>query len=200
MNAFQVLKLFGLVVDMLRTAILIRPYLSHPRSHLINLNPSLFARKESPFKLTWRKMASFAPERFFADRDAPLCSLNVAKSFEQLRYMMFCIFLAFFLMKHLSSKEKKYAHYLSEASWAGARIIQGQQTPQAQDLYDLLISTFSDGKGKLCDLEALRAHADLGEEEWKDLLEYTIQVGIRQWLIRLFVIEILNVFLLSGVE
>jgi len=103
-------------------------------------------------------MANFATERFLADRAAPLCSLNVAKSFEQ-----------------LSSKEKKYAHYLSEASWAGARIIQGQWTPQAQKLYDLLILTFSD-KGKLGNLEALQKNAGLGEEEWEDLLQYTTQV------------------------
>ena len=81
-----------------------------------------------------------------------------------------------FLLKDLPSpKEKKYAHYLAEASWAGARIIQGQQTPQAQDLYDLIILTFSDN-GKLCNLEALRKHADLNADEWEDLLQYTAQV------------------------
>ncbi|THH01420.1 hypothetical protein EW026_g1264 [Hermanssonia centrifuga] len=79
-------------------------------------------------------MASLAAERFLADRNAPVCSLNVAKSFGQ-----------------LSSKEKKYAHYIAQASWAGARIIQGQLTPQAQKLYDLLILTFSN-QGKLADL------------------------------------------------
>ncbi len=30
-------------------------------------------------------MASLAAERFLADRNAPVCSLNVAKSFGQLR-------------------------------------------------------------------------------------------------------------------
>jgi dipeptidyl-peptidase-3 len=105
-------------------------------------------------------MVNFAPaERFLADRGAPLCSLDVSKSFAQ-----------------LSTKEKKYAHYLAEASWAGARIIQGQQTPHAQDLYSLLISTFSDDKGKLCNLEALRKRADFSTEEWEDLLQYTTQV------------------------
>ena len=77
-----------------------------------------------------------------------------------------------------SSNEKKYAHYLAEASWAGARIIQGQQTPQAQDLYDLLISTFSTDQGKPCNLEALREQAGLSENAWEDLLQYTTQVRI----------------------
>jgi hypothetical protein len=80
-----------------------------------------------------------------------------------------------------SSKEKKYAHYLAEASWAGARIVQGQQTPQAQDLYNLLISTFSTDQGKPCDLEALREQAGLSADAWEDLLQYTIQVRIRNF-------------------
>ena len=77
-----------------------------------------------------------------------------------------------------SSKEKKYAHYLAEACWAGARIIQGQQTPQAQDIYNLLILIFSDGKEKLCNLETLREHAGISADEWEDLLQYTAQVRI----------------------
>ncbi|KAI0722500.1 aflatoxin-detoxifizyme [Earliella scabrosa] len=99
-----------------------------------------------------------AAERFLADRAAPYCSLSVANSFAQ-----------------LSSKEKKYAHYVGEASWAGARIIQGQWTPQAQKLYDLLILTFSEN-GKLADLEALQQKSGLSADEWEDLLQYTSQV------------------------
>ena len=91
------------------------------------------------------------------------------------------LFCSHLLIHCLSPKEKKYAHYLAEASWAGARIIQGQQTPHAQDLYSLLISTFSDDKGKLCNLEALRKRADFSTEEWEDLLQYTTQVRIYNW-------------------
>ncbi|KAG5642191.1 hypothetical protein DXG03_003429 [Asterophora parasitica] len=98
-------------------------------------------------------------ERFLADRAAPLCSLDIAKSFGQ-----------------LSSNEKKYAHYLSVASWAGARIVQGQWTPQATALYDLLILTFSTPNGTLADLAALQQEANLSAEEWDDLLQYTTQV------------------------
>ncbi|KAH9854917.1 aflatoxin-detoxifizyme [Lenzites betulinus] len=104
-------------------------------------------------------MAKFsAAERFLADRAAPYCSLSVAKSFGL-----------------LSSKEKKYAHYVGQASWAGARIIQGQWTPQAQKLYDLLILTFSEN-GKLADLEALQQRSGVSAEDWEDLLQYTGQV------------------------
>ncbi|KAG5652743.1 hypothetical protein H0H81_003884 [Sphagnurus paluster] len=122
-------------------------------------------------------MADTHAERFLADRAAPLCSMDIAKSFGQ-----------------LSSQEKKYAHYLTLASWAGARIIQGisltldiviilspvqpsgQWTPQATSLYDLLIATFSTPNGTLADLAALQKQANLSDEEWEDLLQYTTQV------------------------
>ncbi|TFK54893.1 dipeptidyl-peptidase III [Heliocybe sulcata] len=110
-------------------------------------------------KVSARFSSTMASERFLADRAAPLCSLSVAKSFSL-----------------LSPNEKKYAHYLAEASWAGARIIQGQWTPQATSLYDLLILTFSDSKGNLADLDALKTKAGLGNEDWEDLLQYTSQV------------------------
>lgn len=63
---------------------------------------------------------------------------------------------------------------MAEASWAGARIIQGQWTPQAQKLYDLLILTFSDN-GKLGDLKGLQVKAGLSDEDWEDLSQYTTQ-------------------------
>ncbi|KAG7098384.1 hypothetical protein E1B28_000342 [Marasmius oreades] len=97
-------------------------------------------------------------ERFLADRAAPLCSLNVAQSFAQ-----------------LSSKEKKYTHFVSEAAWAGARIIQAQWTPEAIPLYDLLILIFSEN-GKLADLPSIKSKSGVMDEEWEDLMQYTIQV------------------------
>ncbi|PPQ71974.1 hypothetical protein CVT24_008191 [Panaeolus cyanescens] len=103
--------------------------------------------------------AAIQAERFLADRSAPICSLDVAKSFEQ-----------------LTETEKKYAHFVALASWAGARIIQGQWTTQARDLYDLLILTFSDGQGNFADLSKLQTDSQLSSAEWEDLLQYTSQV------------------------
>ncbi|KJA27223.1 hypothetical protein HYPSUDRAFT_35833 [Hypholoma sublateritium FD-334 SS-4] len=103
--------------------------------------------------------AAIQAERFLADRAAPLCSLDIAKSFEL-----------------LSDTEKKYAHHLGEASWEGARIIQGQWTPQAQELFELLILTFSDDKGGFADMDRLKWSAGLDSSEWEDLLQYTTQV------------------------
>ncbi|KDR81604.1 hypothetical protein GALMADRAFT_239656 [Galerina marginata CBS 339.88] len=103
--------------------------------------------------------AAINAERFLADRAAPVCSLDVAKSFSQ-----------------LSEKEKKYAHYLGLASWAGARIIQGQWTPQAQGLYDLLVLTFSNEQGDIANLDALQKTSGLNASEWEDFLQYSSQV------------------------
>ncbi|KAF8902149.1 peptidase family M49-domain-containing protein [Gymnopilus junonius] len=97
--------------------------------------------------------AAIHADRFLADRAAPICSLDVGKSFAQ-----------------LSEKEKKYAHYLGAASWAG------QWTPQALDLYDLLILIFSSEQGGLADVDTLQKTSGLTPTEWEDLLQYTSQV------------------------
>jgi dipeptidyl-peptidase-3 len=76
-----------------------------------------------------------------------------------------------------SSKEKKYAHYLSVATWAGARIIQGQWTEEAQNLYDMIILIFSEN-GKLADLEVLKKKSGVSNAEWEDLLQYSSQVRV----------------------
>jgi len=52
----------------------------------------------------------------------------------------------------------------------------GQWTPQAKDLYDLLILTFSDASGqRLADLDLLQKSSGLSATEWEDLLQYTVQ-------------------------
>ncbi|EGO18571.1 hypothetical protein SERLADRAFT_353218 [Serpula lacrymans var. lacrymans S7.9] len=103
-------------------------------------------------------MSNSAAERFLADKAPPICGLEVSKSFGQ-----------------LTSKEKRYAHYIGQAAWAGGRIIQGQWTPQAQQLYDLLILTFSKN-GKLVDLGELKKTSGLSSEEFEDVLQYASQV------------------------
>ncbi|KAG8859362.1 hypothetical protein FRB96_004577 [Tulasnella sp. 330] len=104
--------------------------------------------------------AQLAQGRFLADVDPPICSMEVAKAFQL-----------------LTTQEKLYAHYIGQASWAGARIIQGQWTPYAQRLYDLLILVFSKADKKtITDLNALQKKAGLENEEWKDFTQYSAQV------------------------
>jgi dipeptidyl-peptidase-3 len=114
-------------------------------------------------------------KNFLADRAIPLCGLEVSKSFEQLTYVDNRFGPVNQILINCSSKEKKYAHYIAQASWAGARIIQGQWTSKAEKLYDLLIWTFSDNGG-LADLVELKKNSGLSVEEWDDLMQYTIQV------------------------
>ena len=104
-------------------------------------------------------MTSTIDPRFLADTAPPFCSLEVAPSFAL-----------------LTDKEQLYAHYVSQASWAGARIIQGQWTSYAQSLYDLIILTFSVEKGKLADLAALKKQSGVSDEAWLYALEYSAQV------------------------
>jgi hypothetical protein len=77
-----------------------------------------------------------------------------------------------------SSTEKQYAHYLGEASWAGARVILGQWTPFTEKLYDLLILTFSEN-GTITDIDALKEKSGLSEDEWDRVLEFASQVNRR---------------------
>jgi dipeptidyl-peptidase-3 len=44
--------------------------------------------------------------------------------------------------KELNDKEKKYAHYISQASWAGMRIVLAQASHEAVAIFDFLQSFF----------------------------------------------------------
>ncbi|VDB82956.1 unnamed protein product [Peniophora sp. CBMAI 1063] len=103
--------------------------------------------------------ANLAAERFLADRNVPLASLEVSKAFDQ-----------------LSAKEKAYAHYVGQAAWYGARIILAQQAPHMEKLYDLIIALFTTPDGKTADLESLKSSSGVSAEDWEDVLQYTTQV------------------------
>lgn len=66
--------------------------------------------------------------------------------------------------------------YLFQASWAGVPIIQGQWTSYAQDLFKLILLTFSSSKGKFADLESIKSKASLSDEDWVYALDYAAQV------------------------
>lgn len=117
-------------------------------------------------------------ERFLADRNPPLCSLEVSNSFQQLRYVIpspECESRR--LRGSRSPKEKLYAHYVGQASWSGARIIQQQATPDAEALYDLLILVFSQqSKHELADLDQLKSSSQISDEQFECVLHYASQV------------------------
>ncbi|KAH9063447.1 aflatoxin-detoxifizyme [Lactarius vividus] len=102
--------------------------------------------------------SALAAERFLTDRNAPIVSLQIDGAFAQ-----------------LSSKEKKYAHHLGEASWAGARIILGQWTPYTEKLFDLLILVFGEN-GTITNVDTLKEKSGLTIDEWECVLEFASQV------------------------
>ncbi|TFK97989.1 aflatoxin-detoxifizyme [Pterulicium gracile] len=100
-------------------------------------------------------------DRYLADKTSSFSRLQIADAFEQ-----------------LTSKEKKYAHYLGQASWGGLGIIQGQYTQHAQALYKLLLLIFADTSlnHANADLSAAKTASQLTDAEYEDLLQYASQV------------------------
>ena len=56
----------------------------------------------------------------------------------------------------------------------------GQWTPQARDLYDLLILIFTDVRGSMANLTTLQNSSKLPSTDWDDLLQYAIQVCLEE--------------------
>ncbi|KAL8283979.1 hypothetical protein RQP46_005092 [Phenoliferia psychrophenolica] len=71
-----------------------------------------------------------------------------------------------------------YSHHLSQACWAGARIVSRQTSPSSETIFDLIISTFSSAKDptKLSEVEAHKKASRVTEEEWEGVLAYCAQV------------------------
>ncbi|KAM0749538.1 aflatoxin-detoxifizyme [Meredithblackwellia eburnea MCA 4105] len=99
-------------------------------------------------------------DRFLADLEPPVCSLNIKTAFDA-----------------LTDQEKLYSHHLGNACWAGARIISRQTSPVSESIFDLIIATFSaKDSAKLADVEALQKKSGVSEEEWKGVLAYAAQI------------------------
>jgi dipeptidyl-peptidase-3 len=98
---------------------------------------------------------------YLASIDPPYCSLNVASSFAI-----------------LTPTEKRYAHHIGRAGWAGARIILDQWTPHASAIFDMLIAAFSTKDGsKLADLDAIKSASGVSDCDWEASLQWSAQVG-----------------------
>ncbi|KAJ3053506.1 hypothetical protein HK097_004145 [Rhizophlyctis rosea] len=101
---------------------------------------------------------------YLADTDAPICRLDVKKHFDS-----------------LSDKEAKYAHYISQASWAATKALATTVSPEAPQLYDLFIELFTDpatanGPRRLHkDLTAWKEKSGVSEQVWTYFLEYAAQ-------------------------
>ncbi|GAA5986805.1 hypothetical protein JCM11641_004797 [Rhodosporidiobolus odoratus] len=105
--------------------------------------------------------SSSSSSLYLADPHPPVCSLKITDSFNL-----------------LTNKEKLYAHHLSKASWAGARIIMRQTTRHAEDLFNLVIATFASkaNPNKLADLTKIKTKSGVSDDDWQAVLAYAAQV------------------------
>lgn len=67
----------------------------------------------------------------------------------------------------LSDKEKKYAHYLSQAGWAGGLICLLQTSPEAPLIFSLVLKLFKAESTEDLQKKALEKVAGLSAEEFQ---------------------------------
>lgn len=48
----------------------------------------------------------------------------------------------------LGPKEQKYAHHISQAAWAGWRVVLRQVSPESEPIYDMIIALHKSCNGK----------------------------------------------------
>jgi len=89
---------------------------------------------------------------YLADQPPTVVRLEIEKHFEA-----------------LNDKQKRYAHFISKASFAGTRIVLRQLSPESEPIYDLIISLHKSSGG---DWNALAKKAGVEESEVTHFLEY----------------------------
>lgn len=98
-------------------------------------------------------------ELFYADTDAPIVVLSALKHFEALS----------------SKNAKKYAHYLSRASFEGTRAVLRSVSPESEPIFDMILAIH----GKLGTPKSVEEYqqklAPLTKQDVQHYLEYTLQ-------------------------
>jgi len=89
---------------------------------------------------------------YLADQPPTVVRLEIEKHFEA-----------------LNEKQKRYAHFISKASFAGTRIVLRQLSPESEPIYDLIVSLHKSCNG---DWKALQSKAGIEESELTHFLEY----------------------------
>jgi dipeptidyl-peptidase-3 len=69
----------------------------------------------------------------------------------------------------LNDKQKRYAHFISKAAFAGTRIVLRQLSPESEPIYDLIIALHKTASG---DWTALGKQAGIEDSELTHFLEY----------------------------
>ncbi|CAM1506767.1 Fc.00g064080.m01.CDS01 [Cosmosporella sp. VM-42] len=91
---------------------------------------------------------------YLADQPPSVVRLEIEKHFEA-----------------LTDKQKRYAHFISKASFAGTRIVLRQLSPESEPIYDLIIALHRSSGG---DWNGLAKKAEIEEDELAKFLEYAV--------------------------
>ncbi|KAK0633419.1 putative dipeptidylpeptidase III [Immersiella caudata] len=102
-----------------------------------------------------RTMNTHQLSQYFADSPPAVVRLEIGKHFEP-----------------LTDRQKRYAHFISRASFAGNRIVLRQTSPEAESIYDFIIALHRAAAG---DWKALAAKAGVEEDGLNGFLHYAAQ-------------------------
>ncbi|KFA62684.1 hypothetical protein S40285_06990 [Stachybotrys chlorohalonatus IBT 40285] len=91
---------------------------------------------------------------YLADQPPSVVRLEIEKHFEP-----------------LNDKQKRYAHFISKASFAGTRIVLRQLSPESEPLYDFIIALHKSSGGNW---SSLASKAGIEESEVTRFLEYAV--------------------------
>ena len=82
----------------------------------------------------------------------------------------------------LSEKEKKYAHYISKASWFGSKILASTLSPESLPLVDMILDVFTSKTEahKMISFQDLKSKSGVNEIAFDYFLEYSVQVLYNQ--------------------
>jgi dipeptidyl-peptidase-3 len=94
-------------------------------------------------------------KHFLADAPPSVVRLEIEKHFDA-----------------LSDKQKRYAHFISRASFAGTRVVLRQVSPESEPIYDLILALHKSSQG---DWKALQSKAGISDEELDYFLQYAAQ-------------------------
>lgn len=72
----------------------------------------------------------------------------------------------------LTDKQKRYAHYISRASFDGARIVARQISPESEAIFDFILALYKSSGG---DWKGLQAKAGVSDEELDHFFSYAAQ-------------------------
>ncbi|KAI1779981.1 putative dipeptidylpeptidase III [Hypoxylon cercidicola] len=94
-------------------------------------------------------------EQYLADAPPSVVRLEIEKHFDA-----------------LTDRQKRYAHFISRASFEGSRIVARQISPESEPIFDFVLALHKSSGG---DWKALQAKAGISDEELGHFLQYAAQ-------------------------